>query len=137
MSEPVWIDSADALAIHAELLSRFGGLEGVRDPGMLESALARPKNLFAYGELSLFPMAAAYGAGIVNNHPFSDGNKRTGFTVAVVFLEANGLSFVAPEEEAVLQTLALAAGELSEEDYGRWLAASCAPPEPESAADPA
>jgi len=117
----------DCLSIHEELLNRFGGLAGVRDEGMLESALARPRNLHAYGETALPRLAAAYGIGVVKNHPFVDGNKRTGFTVAVVFLEANGLRFDAPEEAAVLRTLALAAGELSEDDFGKWLAESCAP----------
>ena len=125
MSDPVWIETADALAIHGELLQRFGGAAGVRDEKLLKSALDRPKNLHAYGEPSLFEMAAAYAAGIVKNHPFLDGNKRTGFIAAALFLESNGLHFQAPEEQAVERTFALAAGAIKEADYATWLEHSC------------
>lgn len=107
------------------MLERFGGLEGMRDEGLLESALNRPRHLFAYEKPSLFEMAAAYAAGIVKNHPFLDGNKRSGFIAAALFLEVNGLSFQAPEEEAVERTLALAAGAIGEADYAAWLEKSC------------
>lgn len=127
MNEPVWIELADCLAFHAEMLERFGGLDGVRDEGLLESALGRPKNIFAYGEASLFVMAAAYAAGIVKNHPFLDGNKRSGFVAAALFLEVNGLKFRASEEEVVERTLALAAGEIEAAEYAVWLEQSCAP----------
>lgn len=122
MNEPTWIELDDCHAVHEELLKRFGGSEGVREAGLLESALERPKNLLAYGEPSLFDLAACYAMGIVKNHPFVDGNKRTGFVAAALFLECNGYRLEAPEEHAVLQTLALASGEITERDYSLWLA---------------
>jgi death on curing protein len=125
VKEPVWVTREAVLAIHEELLKRFGGAAGVRDEGMLESALHRPVNLFRYADPSLHALAAAYAAGVVKNHPFVDGNKRAGFMAAYVFLGINGQQLAAPEEEAVLRTLALAAGELSEDAYAAWLAASC------------
>ncbi len=126
MSDPVWIETADALAIHGELLQRFGGAAGVRDEKLLESALDRPKNLHAYSKPSLFEMAAAYATGIIKNLPFLDGNKRTGFVTAALFLESNGLHFQASEEQTVERTLALAAGAIKEADYAAWLEQSCA-----------
>ena len=126
MSEPIWIDSADCHAFHAEMLERFGGLDGVRDEGLLESALHRPQHLYSYGTPALYELAAAYASGIVKNHPFLDGNKRSGFMAAALFLEANGLSFQAPEEEVVLQTLALAASAIDEKEFADWLKKSCA-----------
>lgn len=125
MNEPVWIDLADCHAFHAKMLERFGGLDGLRDGGLLESALNRPKNLFAYDEPSHFDLAASYAVGIVKNHPFLDGNKRSGFMAAALFLEANSHDFHAPEEEVVERTLALAAGVIGETDYAAWLAKSC------------
>ena len=125
MNEPVWVEAPDCLAFHDDLLARFGGLAGTRDRGLLDSALHRPIHLFTYAHPSLFDLAAAYAAGIIRNHPFLDGNKRAGFVAAALFLELNGYSFVAPEEEVVLQTLALAAGELDEATYAAWLRASC------------
>src|SRR5579859_7816108 len=98
MKEPIWLDRTDCLAIHEMVLAQHGGLAGVRDPGMLESALSKPQNLFAYSKPTLAQMAASYAAGIVLNHPFLDGNKRTGFMVAATFLELNGLEFTATEE---------------------------------------
>ncbi len=127
MSEPVWLPRAVVIATHEQLLSRFGGLSGIRDEGLLESALARPRQLRAYGSPDIFQMAASYAHGIVKNHPFLDGNKRIGFMAAYIFLGANGQTFSAPEEEVVLQTLALAAGECSENEYAEWLERSCAP----------
>jgi death on curing protein len=125
VKEPIWIDEADCLAFHEEMLARFGGLGGIRDRGLLDSALNRPLHLFAYGKPGLFELAAAYAAGIIKNHPFLDGNKRAGFMAAALFLEVNDLEFSAPEEQAVLQTLGLAAGEVSERAYAAWLKASC------------
>ena len=122
MNEPNWVDREVLLAIQSELLNRFGGLAGIRDEGLLDSAINKPKNLFAYGEPSVFELAASYATGLVKNHPFLDGNKRIGFMAAYVFLGANGWSLEATEEEAVLQTLALAAGESAEADYAAWLA---------------
>ena len=91
---------------------------------MLDSALARPENLFCYGDPTIFELAASYAFGLVKNYPFTDGNKRIGFATSALFLELNGLQFVAPEVEVVLNTLALATGELSESDYGNWLDSS-------------
>ncbi len=127
MSDPVWIDKADCLGFHNSLLSRFGGLEGLRDDGLLESALARPLQLMSYGSPSHFDLAAAYAHGIVKNHPFLDGNKRSGLMAAALFLEINGWHFRAPEEEAVLHTLALAAGEIDADAFSAWLQDSCVP----------
>ena len=125
MKEPAWIDKTDALSFHLQLLARFGGLDGLRDESLLESALARPRHLFAYGMGDLFEMAAAYAHGIVKNHPFLDGNKRSGFMAAALFLEINGQELQAPEEEALVFTVGLAAGEVSESEYAAWLKASC------------
>ena len=125
MKEPIWITKEAVLAIQARLLSQFGGLPGLRDEGLLESALNRPQHLLTYGKPDLFEMAASYALGVVKNHPFLDGNKRAGFMAAYSFLGVNGLDFEAPEEEVVLQTLALAAGEIKEAEYAAWLKASC------------
>ena len=127
MNEPNWITKDILLAVHAELLNRFGGLSGIRDEGLLDSALNRPKHLLSYGSPTLFQMAASYSHGIVKNHPFLDGNKRTGFMSAYIFLGVNRWSLEAPEEEAVLETLALAAGETSEEAYADWLERTSVP----------
>ena len=127
MNEPVWILREDCLAYHESLLERFGGLSGIRDESLLDSALNRPKHLLAYGKPSIFQMAASYAHGIVKNHPFLDGNKRAGFIAAALFIEPNGFRFQAPEEEAVLETLALAAGETSEEAYAAWLERTSVP----------
>jgi death-on-curing protein len=116
-----------AVAIQRELLARFGGLDGIRDEGLLDSALNRPLHLHHYGTPGLLALAAAYAEGIVKNHPFFDGNKRAGFMVAYTFLAANGWQLEAPEEEAVLQTLALAAGAIGAEEYSAWLEKSCSP----------
>lgn len=103
------------------LLAAYGGAAGVRDQTMLGSALARPQQLHTYGKPTAQELAASYAYGIVKNHPFVDGNKRTGFVLAVAFLERNGVPFTASEAEAVIQTLALAAGELAEAGYAAWL----------------
>ena len=108
--------------MHEKLIERFGGLQGIRDEGLLDSALNKPLHVFNYGKPTVFELAASYALGIVKNHPFLDGNKRTGFVAAALFIEANGFSFQATEEEAVLETLALAAGERTEADYAAWLA---------------
>jgi death-on-curing protein len=121
MSEPNWLSKGLVLAFHNELLNRFGGSTGIRDEGLLESAMSKPQQLYHYESPSLFEMAASYGFGIVKNHPFVDGNKRTGFIAAALFLEKNGYRFTAPEAEAVIQTLALAAGELDQAGFAEWL----------------
>jgi death on curing protein len=125
MSEPIWLNRDDCLGIHEMMLSQHGGLAGVRDEGMLLSALAKPQNRFAYGSESLPEMAASYATGIVLNHPFLDGNKRTGFMMAATFLEINGWQVTATEESVVQQTVALASGTLSESGYAVWLKANC------------
>src|SRR3984885_5568736 len=123
MKEPVWLDRTDCLAIHDMMLAQHGGLAGVRDEGLLESALTKPQNLFAYGSPALPEMAASYAAGIILNHPFLDGNKRTGFMVAATFLELNGMVFIATEESVVEYTLGLASGGIREPKYAAWLKA--------------
>ncbi len=106
-----------------------GGPEGVRDLGVLESALARPKNLFAYNELppSLVRLAASYAKGIIANHPFVDGNKRTAFTVSVTFLRLNGLQLTASKEDRVLMFWSLADGEITEDQLAKWFERNTAP----------
>jgi len=121
MKKPVWLDREVALAIHELMLAQHGGLAGVRDEGLLESALSKPRNLFAYRHSTVPQLAASYAAGIIRNHPFLDGNKRTGFMLAATFMELNGLTLTASEESVVHQTLALAAGKLKEAAYGTWL----------------
>lgn len=121
MKEPAWITREECLAIHEMMLAQHGGLAGVRDEGLLESALSKPQNLFAYAKPTHAEMAASYTAGIIINHPFLDGNKRTGFMVAAVFLEMNGHELTATEESVVENTLGLAAGKLKEKDYAAWL----------------
>jgi death-on-curing protein len=122
MSEPVWIRQDVVLAAHEEALREHGGPEGVRDMGLLESALARPKNLYAYAEETphLAQLAAAYAKGIVANHPFVDGNKRTAFTVSLTFLLLNGRRVTASREDRVMTFWNLAAGELTEQQLAAW-----------------
>ena len=125
MNEPVWIEERDALALHDRLIGLDGGAAGVRDSGLLKSALARPQQLHACGDKpSIIDMAAAYTAGIVRNHPFVDGNKRTGFVVGVLFLEMNGYRFIATEEAAAQAVLSLAAGTLDETAFAMWMRAN-------------
>lgn len=123
MKTPVWLDREDCLAIHEMMLSQHGGLAGVRDEGMLASAIAKPQNRFAYQSSSLTALAASYAAGIVLNHPFLDGNKRTGFMAAITFLDVNGMEFNATEQSVVEHTLALASGSIAEARYAAWLKA--------------
>ena len=121
MTEPEWLDVNIMLDVHAEQVVLFGGPDGVRDLGLLESALARPVNKFAYGETDLAVLVAAYGFGIARNHPFVDGNKRAAFAAIIIFLGLNGIDFVAPPANATAMILALAAGEVSEESLARWI----------------
>jgi death on curing protein len=122
MKEPVWIRLDVVLMMHEEVLMLHGGPEGVRDLGLLESALARPKNIFSYSEqdISIARFASAYAKGIIANHPFVDGNKRTAFTVSLTFLKLNGPEVTARKEERVLTFWRLAAGEISEEQLALW-----------------
>jgi death-on-curing protein len=106
------------------LIAEHGGSPGLRDEGLLESALARPVNLLAYGDPDLPAPAAAYAAGIIANHPFVDGNKRSGFAAAATFLDRNGFELTASEVAATRMTLGLAASEVSEDQYAAWLRAN-------------
>jgi death-on-curing protein len=121
VKKPRWLRVEAVLAIHDRLLAEHGGSAGVRDEALLDSALTRPRNLIAYGKPSMFDLAAAYACGIIKNHPFIDGNKRTGFMAALVFLGINQIDLVAEESDVVRRTLAVAANEISEESYASWL----------------
>lgn len=120
MIEPVWLRLDAILAAHDDQLAEHGGGTGIRDQGLLESALARSRNLFAYGEASLAKLAAAYAFGIARNHPFVDGNKRTALVAAEGFLGLNGFDLTAADVEAVSVFLSLAAGEMTEEQLAAW-----------------
>ena len=121
MKPSVWVLREAVLALHEQLLAAFGGSSGLRGAGLLDSALARPETLLAYGEPTLFDLAGTYAFGLVKNHPFVDGNKRIGFTVAILFLELNGHRFEAAEADAVIQTLRLAAGDTKAPEFAAWL----------------
>ena len=116
-----WIGADVALAAHAEQLAEHGGGEGVRDHGLFESALPRPQNLAAYSEPDAAGLAASYAFGLARNHPFVDGNKRTAAVVMEAFLNANGFTLEANDAEVVVAILALAAGEIGEEELAAWL----------------
>jgi death on curing protein len=119
---PLWIEERDALAVHDRLLAVHGGPVGLRDRGLLQSALARPQQHHAYAEApDVVQMAALYTAGVVRNHPFVDGNKRTGFVLGVLFLELHGFEFKASEQNATQAVMELAAGTLDEAGYTAWL----------------
>jgi len=121
VKEPIWIEKRDALAIHEQLLTLHGGASGLRDEGLLESALARPRQQFAYASPDIIEVASTYTAGIVRDHPFVDGNKRTGFVVGVLFLEMNGFVFTATDAEAAQAVLELAAGTVDEAGFTAFL----------------
>ena len=126
---PVWIEKRVVLAYHDMQLAEHGGSTGVRDEGLLESALARPQNVAAYADdvPTLYRLAAAYAFGIARNHPFVDGNKRTALVAAIAFLERNGLAFAASQQEAYLTFYDLAAGKLSEEELTAWFEKNSTP----------
>jgi death on curing protein len=124
MSEPIWIEDELVLAIHDRQLIEHGGAVGLRDEALLQSALGRPLNHSAYEGSDIVELAAKYTAGIVQNHPFIDGNKRTGFVVGVLFLELNGYRFTASEEAAAQAVLELAAGKLEEKGFCEFLRAN-------------
>jgi death on curing protein len=117
----VWIDPRVIHAVHEEQLAEHGGAAGVRDAGLLESALARPRNLAAYGAPDAAALAAAYGFGLARNHPFIDGNKRTAFVATELFLTLNGFDLDAGDADCVVVMLALAAGNLEESEFADWL----------------
>ena len=122
--EPKWVSSRAVLAIHEVLLASHGGAPGLRDEGLLEAALASPRNYLAYDRSDIFRLAAAYAHAITRDHPFTDGNKRVALTVAGVFLELNGYRLEAPEGEAVTATNALSARALDELGFAEWLRTS-------------
>lgn len=125
----VWLDEQEALAIHERLLVLHGGAPGVRDAALLSSALARPRQIVAYrADADVIDLAAAYTAGVVRNHPFVDGNKRTGFVLGVLFLELNGARFVADEAAATQAVMGLADGTLDEAGYTAFLRANVTSP---------
>jgi death-on-curing protein len=121
VSEPVWLPVDLVLSIHDEQLREFGGPPGLRDRGLLESALARPLNKFGYGSSDLAELAAAYAFGLARNHAFVDGNKRIAFLAMVTFLGLNDIEFVVPEAEAVVIMLGVAADEIDEHGLTRWI----------------
>ena len=120
-TEPKWLGVDSVLVMHEEQLAEHGGAAGVRDLGLLESALARPRNAWSYGQSDLIALAGLYAAGIMRNHPFVDGNKRTGFLAAYAFLYVNGTEIVASEAEVIVQCLSLAGGEIDDAEFADWL----------------
>lgn len=119
---PRWVDPRAILLLHAEALAEHGGLSGMRDAAAFESALARPRHIYRYEKKVDIPrLAAAYAYGIIQNHPFNDGNKRAGFIAAVLFLELNGFRFTGNDSETIDEIFRLAAGELTEGQFVDWL----------------
>ena len=121
MTEPVWLSLELVIDIHAEQLALFGGPAGIRDRGMLESALGRPQNKFAYGEHGIAALAAAYAFDIARNHPFIDGNKRAALAGMIVFFNLNDIDLLVPQADMTAAILAVAAGEAEEEILAGWL----------------
>jgi death-on-curing protein len=122
-----WIDKGALLALHGESLAEHGGAAGMRDEGLLDSALARPLNLAAYGEPTLAELAACYGVGVAKNHAFVDGNKRAAFLSVGLFLAVNGHRLVATQADATLAMLAVASGEVTEAQFADWIRQHIAP----------
>jgi death-on-curing protein len=129
VNEPQWLEPDAVMSLHDEQISTHGGMPGVRDAGALESALARPRNKWLYGEEDLFALAAAYGFGLARNHPFSDGNKRIAAIAALTFVELNGSAIIASADDVEETFLALAAGSLSEDAFADWLRGHAEPAE--------
>jgi len=122
VKEPIWIDERDALALHDRLLALDGGAEGVRDAGLLASALARARQIRAYGSMAgIIRISTSYTSAMSRHSPFVDGNKRTGFLVGVLFLELNGYRFTTAEEDATQAVLSLAAGTMDETAFRAWM----------------
>ena len=121
MNEPIWLTVRDVVALHDEQLAIFGGPEGIRDLGLLESAVARPINRWNYGTSDMAELAASYAFGIAKNHPFVDGNKRAAFAALIVFLRLNGVPFAPEVGAATAAMIDLAAGEVAEEGLARWI----------------
>ena len=124
MTEVVWLLHETVLAIHEEQLSEHGGGIAIRDPGLLESALMRPQQLAHYGNADIAHLVAAYGFGLVRNHPFVDGNKRVAFVVTETFLALNGVILTATDEDCVITMLQLAAGEMDDNQFADWIRAN-------------
>lgn len=120
MADWIWVRQDVVFALHDEQIAEHGGLSGIRDAALVESALARPLNLAAYGEPDAAELAAAYAFGLARNHPFADGNKRSAAVVALTFLLLNDVAFEITEAELVVMTMALAAGDLTEDEVARW-----------------
>uniref|UniRef100_D5WZF4 Death-on-curing family protein n=1 Tax=Thiomonas intermedia (strain K12) TaxID=75379 RepID=D5WZF4_THIK1 len=127
MSRWIWLDPAVLQAVHEEQLAEHGGASGTRDAGLFESALARPENLAAYGEPDAAALAAAYGWGLARNHPFVDGNKRTAFVAAELFLMLNGHELAADDAACVLTMLAVASGDMGEDAFAAWMRSNLLP----------
>lgn len=127
MDSWIWLDAEVLRAVHDEQLAEHGGAAGVRDLGLFESALARPRQLASYGDPDLADLAAAYGYGLAKNHPFIDGNKRTAFVAVELFIDCNGQALVAEDAECVLTMLAVAAGTLDETQFAGWIRQHTAP----------
>lgn len=122
MTEPAWVEKDALLLLHAKSLARFGGLEGMRDDGLLDSAMARPRNAFHYeGQRDMAALAAAYAFGLARNHPFADGNKRMAFIAIGLFLGSNGWELKAEPIEAIRAVLALSSGKIGEKEFAAWL----------------
>jgi death on curing protein len=119
--EPIWVDKQALILLHAESLAEHGGLEGIRDEGLLDSALIRPRNMFVYEIANWAKVASAYGFGITRNHPFVDGNKRVAFLSVGMFLALNGFRLVSDQVDATRTIYMLASGELSESDFTDWI----------------
>lgn len=126
MTEPQWLDAAIVLDVHGEQAALFGGSDGVRDPALLELALARPLNKFAYGETNLSVLAAAYAFRLARGHPFIEGNKRLALASMIVFLGLNGIDFRPPAEQATAVIFGIATGEMDENDLVTWIAENIA-----------
>jgi death on curing protein len=121
VTEPVWLTAKDVIGLHTEQLAIFGGPAGLRDVAMLESALGRPRNKWTYGETDLAALASAYAFGLARNHPFVDGNKRAAFAAMMVFLRINGVAFKPDPAITSAAIQALAAGEVTEDEFARWI----------------
>ena len=121
MIAPIWVEEAVVIAIHRRQLAEHGGSDGIRDQGLLESALFRPKNQLAYSNANLFDLAAAYGYGIAKNHPFIDGNKRTSYVVTLTFLKLNGYELQASATEKYQVWMQLADSQINESDLAKWV----------------
>lgn len=117
----IWLLESVALAIHDAQIAEHGGLSGVRDRSMLQSALSRPQNLCAYGQPDVADLAACYGYGVSRNHPFNDGNKRTAFVLVELFLNLNGYDLMADDADCVLTMIEVASGDLSESQFADWI----------------